>query len=888
MYHAIRPVAYEPDPRHGSWGQDLHVLRLGEDLQKELTRRQGEARGAHRPHLPTRRLHALLRALAPGVLATGRSAGADGLLPWLYAREPVPREVLAPLIGTWAAALSGDEDGAVDLEQLLLADGEPEAPALPEWEAERVDLTETVVSCGGTAEPAARLYHLLPEAVAFRLAGTPFRAGGSVLRFRVVSSGTGGVDLVSWPPLRYEQRRQTWYYSAHLTVTVHTAPFGERFRVHVATGVRRWATRLDLPRWQLGGATVLLDTPLPWSEGPDRGYRLMVNTLGYDRSSKEIGWKRRSPALLLPDLDLTSRFPEPEDLFTFPEKWLNSRQDVAAGIVHHPVLGPHGVGAGLMPRERAGLDGWIEQVLSPVLRRVPDLARVTRRNTPALLPRSARAGERGTREAQQALGRRAALGRALGGRPLDVEVLWQSPQTRDALLAALPKVIGLAPGCRTDEGDTTGWTADGVRIRIRARQAGVLASALAPSGDRRRPAAVRLAEAVEERCALVMGAELWKGDGVGLVIAEIAGKEIFASTSDSDPKHALRVAHARQGRLTQFINLPGPGTADLEHRANWAWLDAFRQLGAVGPPAHRAGDDIPDNLQYVALWLVRCTKDGPTRSPARRLVAVRVRTDAGTGAVEGWDAAQADWVPYPSMLLSLAGTAENPSADLEREIRTVLFRLRDRPTLLLANSGNLRQCWPQLRNGGLRRDLLAFGSGPAQRLSLYGEDLRMVLVRDDNGRDEVPEWYAHDGAAGIGFSEGVWAASDDPNNRVFASTTGTPPSAARPKGLVKLTPAPGVRTAPGATAWNPKLLEVTVLGCCASSGQSDNPIDWATLTHQLRYHDDYPPLGYPLPLHLARLAKEYVLPLAAVSVPAADSGGSCMLNRSNPPGNFRS
>ncbi|WP_049652258.1 pPIWI_RE module domain-containing protein [Kitasatospora sp. MY 5-36] len=874
MYHAIRPVAYEPDPGRGSWEQELHVLRLGDDLWKEVTHRQQGAHGAHRPHLPTGRLHALLRAWAPGVLATGRTAGADGPLPWLYAREPVPREVLAPLIGTWAETLSGDEDGAAGLEQLLLADNEPEAPLLPEWDVERVDLTETTVSGGGTAEPAARLYHLLPEAVAFRLAGTPFQSGGRNLHFRVVSSGTGGVDLVSWPPLQYEHRKQTWYYSAHLTVTVHTTPFGEHFRVHVATGVRRWATRLDIPRWKLGGATVLLDSPPPWHEGPDRGYRLMVNTLGYERSSKSVGWKRSSPAKLLPDLDLTTRYPEPEELFGLPEKWLNGEQGVAAGIVHHPVLGPHGVGAGLMPRERAGLDAWIEQVLSPVLRRVPDLCRVTRRNTPALLPRSARTGERETRDAKQALGRRAALVLALGGRPLDVEVLWQSPQTRDALLASLPTVIGLTPGCRTDEGGTTGWTAEGIRIRIRTRQAGALASALVLSGDRRRPAAVRLAEAVEERCALVEGAEPWKGEGVGLVIAEIAGKETFASAPDSDPKHALRVAHARQGRLTQFINVPGPGAADLEHRANWTWLDACRQLGAVSPPAHRAGDDIPKNLQYVALWLVRCTKDGPTRSSARRLVAVRVRTDAGSGTVEGWDAERAEWVPYPSMLLSLAGTAAEPFTDLEREIRTVLFRLRDRPTLVLANSGNLRQCWPHLRNGRLRRDVLAFGSGPAQRLSLYGEDLRMVLVRDDNGRDEVPEWYAHDGASGIGFSEGVWASSDDPDNRVFASTTSTPPSAARPKGLMKLTPAPGGRTVPGATAWNPKLLEVTVLGCRTSSGQPDNPLDWATLTHQLRYHDDYPPLGYPLPLHLARLAKEYVLPLAALRGPAANSGGS--------------
>ncbi|MEV7935860.1 DUF3962 domain-containing protein [Kitasatospora sp. NPDC088264] len=862
MYHAIRAVAYEPNPEHGAWQEDLHVLQLGCGLQKELMDRQKRSRGGGQSHLPVARLHSLLRAWAPGVLATGRNAGADGRLPWLYAREPVPRQVLAPLIGTWAAALSSSDDEAVDLERELQTGCEATALSLPEWETERVDLTETVVSPGGTAEPLSRLYRLLPEAVAFRLAGTPFRTGGGSLRFRVVSSGIGGVDLVSWPPLRYEHRKQTWYYSAHLTVTVHTVPFAQRFRVHVTTGVRRWATRLDIPRWKLGGATVLLDTPLPWPEGPDQGYRLMVNTLGYDWRSKEIAWKRRSPALLLSDLDITRRFPEPEELFTSPEKWLNGRQDVAAGIVYHPVLGLHEVGAGLMPRERAGLDAWIEQGLSPVLRRVADLSRVTRRNTPSLLPRSAKKGEPGSREAQQALARRTALGRALDGRPLDVEILWQSPQTRDALLAALPKVIGLVPGSRTDGGGATSWTADGVRIVVRTRPAGELASALRLSTDRKRRPAVRLAEAITERCALVAEADDRTRDGVSLVIAEIAGKEHFASVPGSDPKHALRLACGRQGRLTQFINLPDPGTAALEHRANWAWLDAFRQLGAISPPAHRAGDGIPGDLQYAALWLVRCTKDGPTRSPARRLVAVRVRSDGDPGTVEGWDTGRAEWVPYPSMLLSLVEAGGTVPTDLEREIRTVLFQLRDRPTLLLVNSGNLRQCWPRLRNGALTRDMLAFGTGPDQRLTAYGNDLRMVLVRDENGRGEVPEWYAHDELAKIGFSEGVWALSDGPHNRIFASTTSTPPTAARPKGLMKLAPTPGSRTAPGKTAWNPRLLEVTVLGCCSSERSADHPVDWATLTHQLRYHDDYPPLAYPLPLHLAQLAKEYVLPLA--------------------------
>ncbi|WP_328913028.1 MULTISPECIES: pPIWI_RE module domain-containing protein [unclassified Streptomyces] len=907
MYHTIRAVAYEPNPAHGPWQEQLHVLRLGEELHAELVLRYEEAHGKtdHPVRLPVSRLNSLLSSMAPGVVATGRNVGTDGRLPWLYAREAVPREVLAPLIGSWAADLfhTEDEDASEgsDLEEELLADDVTATVQLPVWKAESVDLTETVTSTGGTAEPLRRLYNLLPESIAYRLASRPYRSHGATLQFRVVSSGNGA-ELVSWPPQRYDYRKQTWYYSARVNITVHTMPFSPRFRVHVSTGVRRWATRLDVRPRELSGATVLLDTPLPWPEGPDHGHRLMTNTLGYDRRRKEIAWRRYSPALLLPELDIVRHYPEPMELFTSPEKWINGQRNVAAGIVYHPVLGPHEVGSGLMPRERAELDAWVDEGLRPLLRRVDDLTRVTRRNTPSLLPRSAKKAEPDTREVQRALLRRAALARALGGRPLEIEILWQSRETRDALLRELPKLIGLPPGSQVVPGDDIWqWRTDGIRINVRVRPAGILTNALNISRNRKRRRAVRLADAISDRCALVADRTDSPRSDISLVVAEIAGKDRFAAVPDSDPKHALRLAWARQGKVSQFVNLPDDVAGTLEHRARWTWLDAFRQLGAISPPAHRVGAGIPGDLQYAALWLVRYTGKGPTRCPARRLVAVRVRPDDGSGAIEGWDADRAEWVPYPRLLLSLTesvdgawdtrrsgersgdgrdsagqrgkhqeGTEWRWQSDAERQIRTLLFQLRDRPTLLLVSAGNLRQCWPRLRNGALMRDMLGFGTEPDQRHTVYGHDLRVVLVRDGNGRDEVAEWYAHDAQDKIGFAEGVWG-SDEPENRVFASTASTPHTVAKlPKGLMKLVPTAECRTAPGKTAWNPVQLEVTVLGCLsdkvlADSGREgavpDHPAEWATLAHQLRYHDDYPPLARPLPLHLARLAGQYVLPL---------------------------
>ncbi|MEV6804567.1 DUF3962 domain-containing protein [Streptomyces sp. NPDC051132] len=919
MYGTIRTAAYEPDPAHGPLLESLHVMRLGTELHTALTRLYDHARHHDgRPaRLPVRQLNSLLRALAPGVVATARNADAAGR-PWLYGSEPLPAEVVGPLVATWAAGLlraRGDDDtedddaDTLDREDRLLDQLDTVVADLPSWESEEVDLTETTVSPGGTAEPAQRVFGLLPEWVAHRLAARPFDVLGPDIRFRVVSR-EGGAELVSWPPRAHEHNKRTWYYSALLTIAVHTVPFAARPRVHVSTSIRRWATSLAIAPRDLRGSTVLLDAPLPWPDGPGRARRLVENTLAYDRARGRVVWRRHSPAILLPDLDIVRRYPEAADLFSAPGTWLAGRDGIAAGIVYSPVLGPHSVGPGLMPRERSLLDAWVEEGLRPMLRRVPDLGRVTRRNTPSLLPRTAPADQPEPREAALCLGRRSALAKVLDGAPLDVELLWQTPETRDALIAALPALIGLPPGRRVDDGEggegdgggaTWRWQTDGIDIRVRARPAGRLADPLRLPGDRGRSRALRLADAVTGRCDLVSRELTEPADGLGVALVEIRGKEGFRKVPDSDPKHALRLACAHRGRLSQFITVPTEAEEALAHRARWAWLDVLRQLGALSPPAHRVGAGIPGDLQYAALWLVRHTRKGPTRCPVRRLVAVRVRP--GDGTVHGWDAERAEWVPYHRLLRLLAaeGTQAPPAApggtatggrvretaaerpwpyeatagrpwpyEAERQIRTLLYQFRDRPTLLLADLGNLRQCWPRLRNGALARDMLGFGADRDQRLAVYGPDLRLVLTRDGNGREEVPEWYAHDGTGKVGFSQGVWGPAE-PDNRVFASTTDVPHTATLPKGLMKLVPVAPHRTAPRKTAWNPVYLELTVLGCLsekalADAGRpeepADSPAEWATLAHQLRLHDDYPPLSRPLPLHLARLAGEYVLPLA--------------------------
>lgn len=903
MYPLIRAAAYEIDPAYGPWTEDHHVLRFGDSLQTHLmdlyrTRSRRRRQDVQQQvTLPIRGLNSLLRAAAPGVVAIGRGAAADPDLPWIHALESVPADVVVPLLATWVTGWSRgyeDDEDSETQEELLDVSDLIEAE-LPHWLVESVDLGATTTSAAGTAEPSRRLFSMLPEWIAARLATREFRVGSSRLAFRIASRDQGA-EMVSWPPQRYVSGRQTSYYSARITITVQTVPFTGSFRIHVATGIRRWATGAEARPQRLRGATVFLDAPLPWLDGDGRTNRLIENSIGYHLRLGRTAWRRHSIVDLLPELDVMHAYPAPEDLLASPERWINGREGIAAGIVYSTAMGKHRVKAGLMPLERAELDAWVEEGLRPMLRRVPDLQRVTRLTRPVLLPGPGSIKDETKRaevDERRCRARRETLTASLAGDPLEIEILWQSTEVLNELVASLPRLLGLPPAVKSGRSGWR-WQFEGLDIRLQAKKLGRLGEGMKLPKSNKGSRATALASAISIRRAAV-AKRLGRSSGaVALAIVEIGGESRF-SASGSDPKHALRLGCADTGRVSQFINIPEDSSTDTAHRSKWTWLDALRQLGAVVPPECKAGPTIPKDLQYVALWLVRHTGKGPTWRSARRLVALRVRPQDKTHPVCGWDDVRQEWVPYPQLLLALArdgapvrdedvAFGPQPSAafrfrterewqdDSERRIRTMLFGLRGRPTLLLASTGNLRQCWPRLGNAFVAKDMLSFGGGPDQRLATYGQDLRFVLARDDNGRDEVPEWYAHDGEGEVGFGAGVWGLTEA-DSRVFASTTDKPPTSGQAKGVRKLLSTETSRVRPTVNGWNPRYLELTVLGCLSEKALADvgregdtpdNPVDWAALVHQLRLHNDYAPLARPLPLHLARLAGQYVLPLARI------------------------
>jgi hypothetical protein len=900
VHQLISTTAYEPDPQAAPWTEQYRVVSFPQEWQTgfmDLYRRQWSGRDEP-VGLPISQLNDLFRATAPGLVATGRGAAGSAETPWLYASGEMPVELVAPLLSTWVMSLPpstdtdteriADHRAALDRALALIDDH------APQWRDESVDLTAASLSLGGTAQPDRRLYHLLPEQIGARLAARPLRLNGVDLSFRLVTRDQG-VELVSWPPRSYTRGKRTWYYSGLVTVTLQTVPFAARFRVHVSYGIRRWAVSSPLWLPEGSGATVLLDAPLPWpgAEGPRR--RLTANSLSYDRNLKMLAWSRQSLVGLLPELDVMRAYPKPSELIAEPGDWIEGQNGVRAGVLYSTAMGRHGVGAGIMPLERSLLDHWVEEGLRPFLRRVPDLGRAHRKTKPVLAPTSPTKDpakqEMRTRNRIQA--RRDAVRAALVGQPLLVDVLWQTEETREALVAALREWLGLPSVSPGEDGDHE-WQEGELRVVLRARPLGTLG---APLTIARRPGQSRahtLAQAVRGRVARTVDQLGRRSGSVGLTFVETLGAERFSAQQDSDPKSALRLGCAAAHRVSQFIVVPEDSDAAVAHRAKSALADGMRQLGAVVPPDQQLDQSLADDLQYLALWYVRRKADGPTRKAGQRLIALRIRPNDAAHPVRGWDDTRKKWVPYAQLLLTLAAdeavpegptrprpgrgalTSDERRDDVERQVRSLLYQMRDRPTLLLANSGNLRGVWPGLNNGQLVRDTITFYGEQPTRLSLYGTGLRVVLIRDTNSRGETPEWYApgETDEEPPGFSAGLWAARDaGPDNRMFVSTAGKPPTAGTVRrDLRKLVPDKDWPHGPAATAWNPQALEITVLGCLSEAAAEavehpdvppDRPAVLAAAAHQLRFHDDYHPLARPLPLHLARLAEEYVLPLAA-------------------------
>ena len=671
--------------------------------------------------VPTYRMDGVLQSLAPDLIVRGRPREAqqqDGDF-WLYvpasAPSPLPGDTFDRLVGAWLRDLRPDRD---DYQNVLATLSELRA-APPRWEDITLDLLSCPNTDGGTAAPLGYQYQLAPDAIARRILDLdPYDTGAGTLHFRASPRGPRqqGAELIS-QPLQCVIKGHAWWFSILINISLHTVPFDPRPRLHLHTGVRRWATRIDPRTGQLRlpytrDTSVYLSPIVPWLPGAPTSDRYAVARLTRDWRTQSYGWKYNGPAQILSNLALSQPFPHPEELLAAPQDWIGDGPGVRAAVVYSTHLGSHGIGSGLMSHQRSQITAWAEQALPAGMRRVPSLTRTTAGSSTPANPRPAPQGK-AAKEAENiraARDRRIALAAAArfnaGEQPaviaatlngadsqpsqpvVTVRLLWQTPSLRDAAISALIETLGLegdggAPAralaeevhdsARPGNPVILQWSTAELGIQLRCMRAtGGLADTLGIN-PKARPKGKALEAAIRTRrsaTAQFLAADDADPERPELALIEIDRRRDFAHPLD-DPKFAIRLGCADAGILTQFVLVPKKARRynsekNLDHRVRSGWQDGLRQLGVRVLPEHTLATGVPEGLRYAALWMVKRRKDGPTRLPRHTPVAVMVTPlTRGTGiaAVTGWDPKTAQWVPYPRFLLKLVKIAEIPDVD---------------------------------------------------------------------------------------------------------------------------------------------------------------------------------------------------------------------------------
>jgi hypothetical protein len=678
--------------------------------------------------VPTYRMDGVLQSLAPDLIVRGRPREAlqqDGDF-WLYlpasAPSPFPADTFDRLAGAWLRDLRPEPDCYQD----VLATLSDLRATPPSWENITLDLLACPSTDGGTAGPLGYQYQLATDAIARRiLTLDAYDSGAGTLHFRAAPRGPRqqGAELIS-QPLHHAVKGQAWWFSILINISLHTVPFDPRPRLHLHTGVRRWATRADprtgqIPLPYMRDTSVYLSPTVPWLPGAPTSDRYAVARLTRDRRTQSYDWKYNGPAQILSNLALSQPFPHPKELLTAPQDWIGDGPGVRAAVVYSTHLGSHGIGPGLMSHQRSQITAWAEQALPAGMRRVPSLTRTTAGSSTPANPRPAPQGKaaKDAENVRAARDRRIALAVAArfnaGEQPAEiaatlkgsgiqpsqpmitVRLLWQTPSLRDAAISALTEALGLdgdggAPArtlaeevydsARQGNPAILQWVTPELSIRLRCMRAtGGLVDTLginpkARSKHKALEAAIRTRRSAMTQFLVADGADPERPE---LALIEIDRRRDFAHDLD-DPKFAIRLGCADGGVLTQFALVPKKAKRynsekNLDHRVRSGWQDGLRQLGVRVLPEHTLATGIPEGLRYAALWMVKRRKDGPTRLSRHTPAAVMVTPlvpGTGIAAVTGWDPKAAQWIPYPRFLLKLVMIAEIPDIDDDLEAET--------------------------------------------------------------------------------------------------------------------------------------------------------------------------------------------------------------------------
>ncbi|WP_280339722.1 pPIWI_RE module domain-containing protein [Nocardia neocaledoniensis] len=898
---AVEPFAYYTLPFPKQWREpllDLFVAGKGNRRYEKV---------------PIRSLNDAVALLAPDLIRAAQDNVYWNGEDWLYATEPVPIAAIARIVRAWINTGAKRIDPTKDDVQRLKRALELVQPGAPgwdvfEWKPGKMDLAAqaTEVGANGTSKPDAPLFSLLPHILCKQLSapGIEWQHGGGPIEFRR-SITDAGADLVSWQP-----SNERLPFSYHLTLQVQTVPGRADPAVYADFGVRRWAYNpvKGVSSTSNTNAYLLRSHPLLDDTGRSRAFR-RIGIRWYP--GRGTVWNDRL-APILDHLNPRTGLPDPAELVADPRAFLKaSTSDDCTVVVFGNGRGRHEVEPGLSVREKRDFFDWTSHILEPWVQPDEPLTRVFGPRAFATSPkivkntyaRAASIERKKIRDTAKTDGTDPTpLLRALPSKfaplvqaglttflrnskrgphlCLDVHHFEDSPLT-DLVTAAISSDLG--PATQTSTGAV--WNVGDGTVTLRAhRVRGQHADKVAIPV---RASRTLIQDLLQKRAAEIEAALPTRAGQAGQLtasIVEVHNREFFKSRPLGDVKPVFRLAHANAGRITQFVNPPYTDDADHD-RILRVWRDVLRQLGVLLVPAQIKvrNATVPDPLHYVAIWVVRVNRS--SRRAVGRRVPIMVWLDSTGAQPPQMVSPYFEWTDYHDGLTQLAKTGRfdvEARTPQNREVVSTFItdRLRDitalrKDTLLLTDTGNLRPDWPYINNGNLSFDRLGDHS-------VIGTGLRHVRLRDDCDNLEVPHVWGigNDEKDEWGLASGLWRMH---GTRVFASTADKPVQAQKamttlskvdghtytPRATGDETPAEVTRPpAPTAEVWNPRMVEMTV----AALQPGDTPETWAGITHQLRWaniqYDDGTTL--PMPLHLARLAEEYVLGTHIAEVPTAD------------------
>ena len=165
-------------------------------------------------------------------------------------------------------------------------------------------------------------------------------------------------------------------------------PFSPVPRIHLSHRHPPLGARRGLASRTVDAVTVYLLAEGPWLAGVARigAVRHRPAQGPADRRERERRLGDWRPGGHPVPAGVAREFPTAEGLAQDAESWLDGNDGVIAAVTHHPTMGYHGVGTGLMPSERQRLTEWAAQALEPQFRPVADLTpEQARKATPKAL-----------------------------------------------------------------------------------------------------------------------------------------------------------------------------------------------------------------------------------------------------------------------------------------------------------------------------------------------------------------------------------------------------------------------------------------------------------------------------------------------------------------------